>query len=252
MNIESQSNAELSNDMTYSAPTQFQASKNSKSSKGHALPIANRHFLELIGMHVHQARVFKTLCIILAIISLVSIIFAINASTKLQVVPFVILKDDLGNLTPLGVAHGSTNNIVADEKVVVSQIANYINNLRQVVQSNEVMDMHIRQLWATTAPQERDDIEKILLEHVKGDSLVNIKLTQIIRLPGVKNAWKVNWVEEITQNGGALDTTNWEATLVIDFIQPAYNDTNAIILNPTGMQVKELHLSKLMSSLSSS
>lgn len=220
------------------------------------LPISNRPFFELWGLWLHQARTYKIICLFLVLITTISVIWAMSVSKELKTVPFVILKDNLGNLTPLGVATGSTQSLLVDERSVVSSLSMYVKDIHSVIPNQDLMMYNIKQMLSMTKPDIHVKVKGILYDQVKlaGSNTVLVTPTQVIKIPGVKNGWKIDWTETQRlntdtglENPTPASVTYWEATLIVDYLPQGSTDTEGMMLNPLGMQVTEVNISKLVS-----
>ena len=220
------------------------------------LPISNRPFFELWGLWLHQARTYKIICLFLVVVTTISVIWAMSVSKELKTVPFVILKDNLGNLTPLGVASGNTQSLLVDERSVVSSLSLYVKDVHSVIPNQDLMLYNIKQMLSMTKPEVQVKVKGILYDQVKlaGSNTVLVTPTQVIKIPGVKNGWKIDWTETQKLNSDTgldsntpVSVTYWEATLIVDYLPQGSTDTEGMMLNPLGMQVTEINISKLVS-----
>lgn len=215
------------------------------------LPISNRPYFELMGYTVHKERSARLLAILAAVTTLFSMIYAMNASSELQKVPFVILKDSLGNLTPLGVATGIADpDLKADQRVVVSELSKYTKDIHTITNNQSMMVDNIKTLLLMTAPEAQQKAKNILYTQYLDSKGYEIEVvpTQFIPIPNVKNGWKINWKENKYINNSDYskpqETSYWEAQVTFEINPQKTNDTELLMRDPLGIQIKEITIAK--------
>lgn len=217
------------------------------------LPISNRPFFELMGYTIHKERTTRISSIVAWVFAVICIFWAITTSKDLKVVPFVILKDSLGNLTPLGIATGQNNpDFKADQRVVVSELSKYIKDLHTITSNQQLMLDDIKTMIAMTAPTTQQKAKTILSTQYQSSQGYDVIVTptQIMPNTGVKNGWKITWKETkytLISDQSTGEVSYWEATLTFDFAQQKSNDTELLTRNPLGIQIMDLNINKVMS-----
>ena len=228
------------NNLDDSAPSSKSQKKPNQTYNSQPNPITSRHYLDSLNYYATLNRRTFIISVVSIVFAIIATLFAIKQTANVKTVPFVIMKDSIGNLTPLGIA-GGQQGLEVDEKVVVNQLSTYIYDLREVyLNSSDLMLRHIKTLIAMTSQQQQQHIKSIMLEQVKNQQPYRVSINQVIKISGVTNGWKINW----TEDDGSSNLTYYEATVVLTYLPQGSLDMKMMMLNPTGMQVTEFNMVK--------
>lgn len=220
--------------------------ENSRSPYGNSIVAGeDRAFFELFSIHASTAKrlnriTMVSLCI--AVIALVS--NGVNGGTKF--VPVLITQDDMGRLTPLGVAKNGV--LKVNEEVIVGQIYIYLENLRSVSQDIKLENKRRKQLQLLTEPNDWKKIKEMFLQQLSdaGQDSISIEVTQIMPIrTSSKNAWKVQWVENY---GNSNITKKYEAMFDTTIKKLETNNPELIALNFSGLQISNFTMSQVYDS----
>ncbi len=191
---------------------------------------------DLRAYHIENETMWKNLAILsilgLFVVSIVAMYMVNQDKHKV----LVFAKDDLGNLTALGLANNTLN---IDNKIVAHQLANFIVALREVPIDIAVKRRNIDLVHKMLDPNLKANIDKMLINQYSksGDKPITVIIHNIKPIAG-SNSWIVDWSEQLDLDNGA-QITSWSSE--ITFKKVEINDPNVQIVNPAGLIISYLH-----------
>lgn len=220
-------------------------SKKIQSQYGDEIPFLERkkEFIEMYGKFIVREKIGYIFGLLGILLAFVFGAWAMAVQRGITHEPYVILKDEIGQLTPLGVQN-RTNNYV-DDKVVKSELYKYILGLRYISTDVNVTQNNWFKTKRMTDSFLLPKMLNLLSQHlasISDDSWIDPKITDIHSYNGSKT-WQIKWKEELNGKDDPLTNTYWNADITIEFVQL----TNPLDLyeNPAGIIVKNFKIDQI-------
>lgn len=160
----------------------------------------------------------------------------IGAQSKIQ--PFVVAIDQMGS--PVAIAQPTGGSAVS-QRIVISQIANWIWNARTQLSDAAAQKVLIDRVYALSSA----DTGKYLNDYYQAHSpfttdgtVVRVNVTSV--LPVSENTYQVTWVECRAQPGQTVTTQNWKTNLTVGIDPKLANKPQVALANPLGIFIKSL------------
>lgn len=177
--------------------------------------------------HIEREIVWRNVAVLaiiaLVIVSVVSMYLVNQDKHK----TLIFEKDNLGNLTLLGIANKTFN---VDNKMVAHQLASFIVALREVPTDVAVRRRNIDIVHKMIDSKIQQTIDKKILEQYTkaggGEILVDIK--SVKPLQGGKS-WVISWVEHLDNE----QDSNWSTTITFECLDNL--TPNIQLVNPIGL-----------------
>ena len=205
-------------------------------------------FIEIYGTFISRERKQRIITIILAIITLASIIFAWQIANRVTIERQIVARDKFGLLMPL-TYNNETQNI--DTPVIKAHLAQYIKYMRSLSIDTNVNRELFTNVYNMTVPQLQGKLmdytaqQRISLgNNGKGDVVtvpISVTVTAVKELS--PNTYSVTWTENYF--GRKInDHANWSANITFSLFTPT--DTATIISNPAGLKILGLDITQVL------
>jgi len=192
----------------------------------------------LEAYHIESKLAWRNIAI-LAIISLMAVaIYAMYLVSLDKHKTVVFEKDNLGNVTVLGLATKTFN---VDNKIIAHQLYNFILALREVPLDVSLKRRNIEIVHKMIDPKIRDYLDKLLIaQYVKArDKEIMVNVTSLKPLEGGKS-WEVSWQESLGNQVGTVEEVSSWSTIItftrLDTVTPEIE-----IVNPIGLFIRYVH-----------
>lgn len=189
---------------------------------------------DIQAYHLTKEITWKILAIIsvisLLIVSIVSIILINQNKHKV----LVFEKDNLGNLSTLGIA---TKTLSIDNKILAHQLANFIIAIREVPKELSIKKRNISLVHSMVAMANIEYFDKLIINQYHSASGRGVVVTINRIKPIIKDkSWEVNWQEKIDNDRGINDIKYFSANIVFSLAtEVLYPEIQ--LLNPTGILI---------------
>lgn len=202
-----------------------------------------REFVEMYGKFVVREKLGYIVGILGILVGLTGMLWGITVQRGITHEPYVILKDEIGQLTPLG-PQNRVNNYI-DDKVIKAELYKYILGLRYISSDINVTQAN----WAKTKKMTDIALQPkmldLLSEHLAAlgeNNWADPIISDIHAYNGGKT-WQVKWKEKLNGKDDLATNTYWNADITIDFIKPT--DPMELYENPAGIIVKNFKLDQV-------
>ena len=192
----------------------------------------------LEAYHIESKIAWRNIAII-AIISLMLVaIYAMYLVSLDKHKTVVFEKDNLGNVTVLGIATKTFN---VDNKIIAHQLYNFILALREVPLDVNLKRRDIEIVHKMIDPKIRDYVDKLLIaQYVKArDREIIVNVTSLKPLEGGKS-WEVSWQESLSNEVGTVEEVSTWST-IITFTRLDTVSSEMEIINPIGLFIRYVH-----------
>lgn len=193
---------------------------------------------DLQAYHIESKLAWRNIAI-LAIIALMMVaLYAMYLINQDKHKTLIFEKDNLGNITALGLATRTFN---VDNKIVAHQLYNFIVALREVPLDVSLKRRNIEIVHKMIEPKIRDAIDKLLIDqYVKArDKQITINVTSLKPLEGGKS-WEIAWQESLMNEAGkVLGGSSWSTIVTFKRLDTVAPDVE--IVNPIGLFITYLH-----------
>jgi type IV secretion system protein VirB5 len=200
----------------------------------------------MFGSHVHQAYIWRIVCLICLSILSISVYGNVFQAKQNKIIPYVVEIDKLGQASAVRRADIAPP---TPQRLIQSELAGIIVNWRTVTADIDLQRRMVDRLghFVSGAAQgfmtewfEQNNPYRI----AKDNKLIQVSVKGL-PLPVSANSWRVEWTETIRNHAGAfLSAVTYEATMMTA-IQPPSTDAE-IMENPGGIWVVELTYGKVL------
>ena len=193
---------------------------------------------DLQAYHIESKLAWRNIAIIAIIALMLVSIYAMYLINQDKHKTLIFEKDNLGNVTALGIATKTFN---VDNKMIAHQLYNFIVALREAPLDVSLKRRNIELVHKMVDPKIRDAVDKLLIEqYVKArDKQITVNVTSLKPLEGGKS-WEITWQEVLmNENSGIVGTSNWSTIITfkrLDIVTP-----DVEIINPIGLFITYLH-----------
>lgn len=174
-------------------------------------------------------------------------------ATTARITPYVVEVDKLGRAQAFGPA---TRLAPADQRVVQSQIATWIRDIRAVLADPIAQADLVRRAYAFVDQNTAGFLESYFTDPARDPRVIArdltrvVEVTSILPMPGAassaaRNAaaapttWKVSWTEtDYPRGGGTPTVAAWEAYVTTHQVPPT--STDRVEVNPLGLYVSSV------------
>jgi type IV secretion system protein VirB5 len=175
----------------------------------------------------------------------------VTLATQSRITPYVVEVDRLGRAQAFGPAERLK---ASDERVITSQLAGFIRDIRSVVADPAAQADLVRRAYAYVDQDAAPFLNTHFTAPANDPRLLGRELTRLVEVtsvlplpagPGPTRTWKVSWTETSIPRatGGQPTTTAWEAYLTTRVVPPATSER--ITLNPLGLYVTSINWTQL-------
>jgi len=206
---------------------------------------ARREWDERYGDALTRAKNWQRVAFLSLSIAAAAVLGVAYIGSQSKIQPFVIAVDDLGS--PLAVAkpQALARASMMDERVIRSQVANFIFNARTVIKDFEAQKVLFDRVYSMLA----SDATPVLTEFLRDKrmplqqrgAVVNVSIQSVI--PAGKDTFQVDWIETILEPGSSGVREQWRALITIgvdeDLAQKQF------YWNPFGVYVKQISWQKV-------
>ncbi len=170
---------------------------------------------------------------------------SVSLTSRIQ--PYVVEVDQLGRAQAFGPA---TALKATDRRVVLSQVASFIHDIRTVIADPVAQAELVRRSYAFVDQDAAEFLNAFFGDprndpRVLGRDITRlVEVTSVLAVPGAPSGsetWKVTWTEtNLARGSGSPATaTAWEAYLTTRTISPSKADAR-MMLNPLGLYVSSI------------
>jgi type IV secretion system protein TrbF len=184
----------------------------------------------------------------------VSAVLAIGlttVATQSRITPYVVEVDKLGRAQAFGPAERLR---LTDQRVVTSELAGFIRDIRSVVADPAAQADLVRQAYAFVAESAAPFLNGYFSAPSNDPRLLGRDVTRLVEVSGVlpvpgaapgTETWKVSWTETTLprSGGGQPITSAWEGYLTTRTVPPTTADHIAV--NPLGLYVTSINWTQL-------
>jgi type IV secretion system protein TrbF len=202
---------------------------------------ARREFEDLYMDHARATHAWQIVAfLLLGLLGVVTVVAARLALGE-RVTPYIVEVDKLGRAQAFGPAEAVRR---TDTRLVVSQIALFLRNVRTVLPSEAAEADVLSRAYAFVDPGAAGFLNTYFTDvrnnpRVLGRSEARtVEVTSVLAVPG-SGAWRVQWTEtEWPLDGSAARASAWEGYLGVRLAAPQTVD--AIEENPLGVHVTSI------------
>lgn len=174
-------------------------------------------------------------------------------ATTARITPYVVEVDKLGRAQAFGPA---TRLAPADQRIVQSQIATWIRDIRAVLADPIAQADLVRRAYAFVDQNTAGFLQSYFTDPARDPRVIArdltrvVEVTSILPMPGAANSgvrnaaaapttWKVSWTEtDHPRGGGAPTVAAWEAYVTTHQVPPTSPDR--VEVNPLGLYVSSV------------
>ena len=204
-------------------------------------------FIEIYGTFISRERKQRIITIILAIITLASMIFAWQIANRVTIERQIVARDKFGLLIPL--TYNSESQII-DNHIISAHLGQYIKYIRSLsIDTNVNRDLFSSAYNMTASQLQSKLIDYTVQQRVSlgnnDSSVVNVPISVTITLAQkiTPHTWRVTWVE--SYYGRKInEQTNWSANITFSLFTPT--DMATIISNPAGLKILDLDITQVL------
>jgi len=181
----------------------------------------------------------------------------VTIATRSHITPYVVEVDRLGRAQAFGPAEPLR---LTDRRVVASQIATFVHDLRTIVGDPAGQSDLVRRAYAFVDQSAANFLNAYFADASNDPRLLGRDQTRLVEItgvlpvpgppmPGAPNAipttWKVSWTETTIPRslGGEPQATAWEGYVTTRLAAP--RDAERIALNPLGLYVTSVTWTRL-------
>ena len=172
----------------------------------------------------------------------------VTLATQARITPYVVEVDKLGRAQSFGRADRVP---LADRRVVTSQVATWVRDIRAVVTDPVAQQDMVRRAYAFVDQSTAQFLQAYMTDPARDPRLLGkalsrvVEVTSVLPLPGAGSSggrkaapitWKVSWTEtDYPLGGGPTTSTAWEGYVTTRQTPPTSADR--VELNPLGIYV---------------
>jgi type IV secretion system protein TrbF len=208
--------------------------------------VARREWNERYGEYITRERAWRTIAIVCSAISAIAVVGLVWMGSQTKLVPYVVEVDKLGTAIA---AHRADAALLPDSRIIRSQLARWITDLRTVYLDAAAERSAITDAYAMI--NQGGPAYGMLNDYMRQDEhqpfhraqseTVSIDVQSV--LPLTADTWRVEWLETVQDLGGhEISRMPWSATVSIVVHPPT--DEASILRNPTGLYVQTLNWAK--------
>ena len=195
---------------------------------------------EMLGKEKTNASMWKLIALLNMLITLVAVCGMIYAAQLPDVVPFIFKEDGSGGLTALGIPNGS---IKIDDRVVANQLLTFVEDLRQVPDSNEIRSLYVHRVkMMSTQDLFRNKLSPMYKDAYQnsGGATISTKISSVF--PIDKKTWEIDFAEF----RGATQTGQYKA--LIHYVKQSIptKDPTELMYNPLGILVDDVQINPVI------
>lgn len=166
----------------------------------------------------------------------------VGAQSKIK--PYVVAIDKMGD--PVAMAQPVTGGAVA-QRVVESQIANWVWNARTVLADSSAQKELIQRVYSMAGRDAATFLNEWYAKNPPfGGFEVKVVITSVLPLGG--DTLQVSWEETHLQGGQVQPTQHWKANITTG-IDPKFADSPRVMLNnPLGIFVRDISWTRVVDS----
>lgn len=213
---------------------------------------ARAEYADRYGSEVKNSARLRRICFALVFLCIVLGVCMTWLAAQNKVVPYIVQIDRHGYAIAIKSAEEAS---VTNNKVVIATIGRIVMDFRSVVADPRAQERLIANVYACVAKDSSAEqvIHGFYKENnpysmVKEDSrgkLVDINSITTFSEGGKPGAsWQVLWTEQTTQKGRVINVATYRAIITIA-ISPTRN-LDQVIVNPLGIYITEMHITKDM------
>ena len=207
---------------------------------------ARREWNERYGEYIARERAWRSIAFFMGAIALLAVFGIVWIGGQSKLIPYVVEVNKLGDAVAARRADVSSR---PDARILRSQLAEFISNLRSVYLDAAAERNGIKKAYAQI--NHGGPAYGMLNDYMRQDKhnpfkraeyeSVDVEVQSV--LPLTSDTWRVEWVETTRdRDGHETSKATWTATITITVQAPT--DEKAILANPTGLYVQDLHWSK--------
>ncbi len=202
---------------------------------------ARREWNERYGNYINQAKNWRFIAVLSALISLVCAGGLSYIGSQNKLVPYVVEVDKLGQAKTVNIVKKGA---MADSRIIKASLGRFTQNWRLVTTDREVQSDSIKQLYALI-PKGSAALRKIN-DYFQANNpfkraatnKISVELNSI--LPISQETWQIDWTEEtFSLNGESKGKARWRAFVTVVLDPP--KEEAQILLNPFGVYITDLN-----------
>jgi type IV secretory pathway TrbF-like protein len=202
---------------------------------------ARREWDERFGGFIQREAFMKKLCIIMGIISILSVTGIAYIGSQSKLVPYIVQTDQLG--LPIGVQRADVAQ-KPDARIIRAQLAEWITNARTISSDTKAQERYIKKVGAMirNGSPAFTQMEQYLKanppkERAKHE-LTSVQISSA--LPISDTTWQVQWLEQsYSLNTNPTINGAYIANITIEIIPPVSEST--LLRNPTGVYIQNFN-----------
>ena len=200
---------------------------------------ARQEWTERYGSYVRAAQTWRVVAILSLAMAIVSFSYALNLSTKVKLVPYIVEVDKLGMTLSAGVAEQIE---YADARVVRATLGNFVSSFRAVTPDTVVQKQYIDRTYALLRSPDAST-EKVNswfranspFEKAK-TATVAIEVNNIVALSD--QTYQIDWTEfERDRKGKETGIRRYRGIATVTMTVPL--DEATIRVNPIGLYIRD-------------
>jgi type IV secretory pathway TrbF-like protein len=205
---------------------------------------ARREWNERYGDYISQARNWRYLAYISAVMAFVAVMWVGYIGSQNKIVPYVVQVDKFGAAVAVGPGDKAQP---VDTKVIKAFLARFINDWRTVTtdrvqQKEAVVRVYAMLPVGSNAHKKMNDYYQENNPFVRlQQGTVTVEPTSL--LPISEKTWQIEW-NEVSRNlkGEASPQVRFKASLILAITPPT--DEHEVVLNPLGVFVTDFNLAQ--------
>lgn len=206
-----------------------------------------KEWLERYGSYIQAAYHWRLIAMGSCLVSLGLVVGLTYLGSKSKFTPYIIEIDAAGNLK-VSLVHDVEEKL--KQRVLVSQIKKWIQELRSVVGDKQVQNTYLQNSFNMVAFG--SPANKFLTNHFSNEEADPYKImkskrvsVEIINMSQVSNSsWQIDWKESISsKNGESLFEKKYRA--IVKTISLSHQNESEIYNNPIGVLINEISWSRI-------
>lgn len=212
---------------------------------------ARRAWNEHVGAVVSSRQTWQVVGILSLLIAFASVGGVIHIGSQSKFIPYVIEIDKLGETVAIGPVQASD---VADPRVVLAAVSNFITNARIVTPDIALQRKAIYAVYAMLSPKDPATVK--MNEWMNGTEesspfkraekeIVNTEIKTV--LPQTSDTWQVDWVETVRDRQGVVKEEKTMRALVTVYIAEPTSQTTEeqLRMNPMSIYTRDFSWSQI-------
>lgn len=203
---------------------------------------------ERYGEYLGAANAWRTMALICAVTTTLSVAGNIYQSSRSQLVPYVIEVGQIGMPVNAGFATEST---VADPRIMKALIGSFISDIRAVIADASAEKIGITRAFHFL--REGDPAHATIVEFLTNDETnpfkraetetITVQINSL--LPITDKTWQVEW-QELVRNRQGMEIETYHMKAMLSVTTAPTTDESVLNHNPIGLFIKEVSWNRVL------